>query len=189
MKIAVLVALFGVSLPLAAAADRRAAQRAHAGARPRRPTSVGRGVRAVPARAIVLDEDDDASGAIAAYKRAMALDPTAADIPPSSPTCTCARTRSGSDGGGGAGAEDRAGESRSATRARHGLRGAVGEPERERAARRAAPATQTRTSTKAIEHLEQAIERADRRRPIRTSARCSRASTCAAARYDKAIPC
>ena len=55
-----------------------------------------------------LDETDDEDGAIAAYKKAMELDPTAAEIPGDCRPCTCARTRPGSDDDGRAGAEDRA---------------------------------------------------------------------------------
>jgi tetratricopeptide (TPR) repeat protein len=79
MKIAALVALFSVSLPLAAAADQSRAQQPQP-ARTAPPDKVGEaylhfmlGHR--------LEEADDATGAIAEYKRAIELDPTAAEIP------------------------------------------------------------------------------------------------------------
>jgi tetratricopeptide (TPR) repeat protein len=79
MKIAVLAALFSMPLPLAAAPDQSRAQQPLPA--PNAPTDkVGEaylhfmlGHR--------LEEADDASGAIAEYKRAIELDPTAADIP------------------------------------------------------------------------------------------------------------
>ena len=77
MKIAVLAALFSMPLPLAAAPDQSRAQQPAPGAAADR---VGEaylhfmlGHR--------LEEADDTNGAIAEYKRAIELDPTAADIP------------------------------------------------------------------------------------------------------------
>src|SRR6185503_9302286 len=79
MKIAVLVALFSVSLPLAAAADQSRAQQAQP-ARTAPPDKVGDAYYHFML-AHRLEEADDASGAITEYKRAIELDPMAADIP------------------------------------------------------------------------------------------------------------
>ena len=71
MKIVVLAAAFTVSMPLAAMAQNAPAQ------------STSNKVAEAYAQFLLghhLEEDDDVNGAIAAYKRAMALDPAAADI-------------------------------------------------------------------------------------------------------------
>src|SRR5262245_46753749 len=71
MKIVVLAAALGFSLSRTAAAQPAPA--------PSAPASVAEAY----AQFLIghhLEEDDDADGAIAAYKRAMALDPAAADI-------------------------------------------------------------------------------------------------------------
>jgi tetratricopeptide (TPR) repeat protein len=78
MKIAVLVAAFGVALPLAAAAGPARAQRTA-------PPATASTDKLGEAYALFLlghrlEDADDVNGAIAAYKRAMELDPTAADI-------------------------------------------------------------------------------------------------------------
>src|SRR6185295_11093365 len=79
MQIAVLVALFSLSLPLAAAADQSRAQQAQP-ARTAPADKVGDAYYHFML-AHRLEEADDASGAITEYKRAIELDPTAADIP------------------------------------------------------------------------------------------------------------
>ena len=79
MKLAVLVALFSVSLPLAAAADQSSGTAAAAGAAAP-PDKVAEAYDQF-LLAHRLEEATTSSGAIAAYKRAMELDPTAADIP------------------------------------------------------------------------------------------------------------
>ena len=69
MKLAVLVAVCSVSLPFAAAAQTRP------------PVSKAAEAYAQFLLAHHLEEREDENGAIAAYKRAMELDPLAADIP------------------------------------------------------------------------------------------------------------
>jgi tetratricopeptide (TPR) repeat protein len=71
MKLAVLVAACCVSLPFAAAAQTRQAV----------PVSKAAEAYAQFLLAHHLEEREDENGAIAAYKRAMELDPSAADIP------------------------------------------------------------------------------------------------------------
>src|SRR5258705_9044441 len=71
MKLAVLVAACSVSLPVAAAAQTR----------PPVPVSKAAEAYAQFLLAHHLEEREDENGAIAAYKRAMELDPLAADIP------------------------------------------------------------------------------------------------------------
>jgi tetratricopeptide (TPR) repeat protein len=79
MKIALLVAALSVSVPLTASAAQRAVQR------PAPPASAGADKTAEAYAQFMLghrlDESDDEAGAIAAYTRAMDLDPSAADIP------------------------------------------------------------------------------------------------------------
>src|SRR5215208_1595673 len=79
MKIAALVAFLSLSLPLAAAAQQARGQR------PQPLTSAPpEKVAEAYAQFLIahrLEDADDVNGAIAAYKRAMELDPTAADIP------------------------------------------------------------------------------------------------------------
>src|SRR3954464_373 len=79
MKIAVLVAIFGASLPLAAASGQSRASR------PQPPVSAtDQKVGEAYAEFLIahrLEDADDVNGAVAAYKRAMELDPAAADIP------------------------------------------------------------------------------------------------------------
>src|SRR5258706_15144591 len=71
MKLVVFVAACSVSLPLAAAAQTR----------PPVPVSKAAEAYAQFLLAHHLEEREDENGAIAAYKRAMELDPLAADIP------------------------------------------------------------------------------------------------------------
>jgi tetratricopeptide (TPR) repeat protein len=86
MKIAALVAAFGVSIPLAAAGRTGSPAPTQAGAqRPAQVTSVPPD-KIAEAYALFLlghrsEEKDDEAGAITAYKRAMELDPQAAEIP------------------------------------------------------------------------------------------------------------
>jgi tetratricopeptide (TPR) repeat protein len=76
MKLVVLVAALGVSVPLAAAPAR--AQRA--APPPSTPDKIAEAYNQFLLGHRLEDKDDEA-GAVAAYKRAMELDPTAADIP------------------------------------------------------------------------------------------------------------
>src|SRR5262249_20668905 len=69
MRIVVLAAVLSVSIPLSAAAQTA--------------STPAPNVAEAYAQFLLghhLEEDDDVDGAVAAYKRAMALDPTAADI-------------------------------------------------------------------------------------------------------------
>jgi tetratricopeptide (TPR) repeat protein len=76
MKIAVLVAALGMTTSLAAAQAR--------GQRPPSPAAASDKIAEAYNQFLLahrLEESDDDAGAVAAYKRAMELDPTAADIP------------------------------------------------------------------------------------------------------------
>ena len=78
MKFAALVAVLGLSAPLAAASNRAGGQR------PQPLTAASDKVAEAYNQFILghrLEEADDVSGAIAAYQRASELDPSAADIP------------------------------------------------------------------------------------------------------------
>ena len=78
MKLAALVAVLSMSVPLAAAADQASGQRPQ-------PLAAAPDKIAEAYNQFILghrlEEADDVSGAIAAYKRASELDPSAADIP------------------------------------------------------------------------------------------------------------
>jgi len=78
MKIVALVAVLGITAPLAAAAQAR-------GQRPAAPPAASTDKLAEAYNQFLLahrlEEGDDDAGAVAAYKRAMELDPQAADIP------------------------------------------------------------------------------------------------------------
>jgi tetratricopeptide (TPR) repeat protein len=79
MKIAALVAVFSVSLPLATASGQARGQRT-----PPLTTVSPEKVGEAYAQFLLghrLEDADDVNGAIAAYKRALELDPLAADIP------------------------------------------------------------------------------------------------------------
>jgi tetratricopeptide (TPR) repeat protein len=78
MKLAALVAVFSLSLPLAAASDQSRGQQPQPA-----PTASPDKVAEAYLHFMLghrLEETDDANGAIAEYKRAIDLDPTAADI-------------------------------------------------------------------------------------------------------------
>ena len=83
MKLAVLVAACSVSIPLAADA-RAAVQSAPRGQRPAATTASPEKVADAYAQFLLghrFEENEDETSAIAAYKRAMDLDPNAAEIP------------------------------------------------------------------------------------------------------------
>jgi tetratricopeptide (TPR) repeat protein len=83
MKLAVLVAACSVSIPLAADA-RAAVQSAPRGQRPSATTASPEKVADAYAQFLLghrFEENEDETSAIAAYKRAMDLDPNAAEIP------------------------------------------------------------------------------------------------------------
>src|SRR5258707_9108060 len=86
MKFAALVAAFSVSIPLAAAGRAGAPEAGQA--REQRPAPVATPAPDKLAEAYAqfllghrAEENEDEAGAITAYKRAMELDPSAADIP------------------------------------------------------------------------------------------------------------
>src|SRR5258707_10533241 len=84
MKLAALIAAFSVSIPLAA--DARAVVQGTRGQRPAPATATTSPEKVADAYAQFLlghrfEENEDETSAIAAYKRAMELDPNAAEIP------------------------------------------------------------------------------------------------------------
>ena len=83
MKLAALVAAFGVLIPLAAEAGAAGAQAAARGQRPPAATSPDKVAEAYAQFLLGhrFEENEDESSAIAAYKRAMELDVNAAEIP------------------------------------------------------------------------------------------------------------
>ena len=136
-----------------------------------------------------LEESDDVDGAIAAYKRAMALDPPAADIPAELADLYLRQNRMRrSDGDGGAGAEGRAGQPEAHRVLGTDLRGACRRRGQPGAARR----EPRRRSDENIDEGHPA-SRAGDRGPIgeadaERSRRCSRGCTSRSGDYDKAIP-
>ena len=180
MKIVVLVAILGASAPVVAAGQTASSGAASDGRADRpAPDTHRRGLRAVPAAHVFADAGNT-DGAIAAYKRAMALDPTAADNPGRTRRALhAARTARPKPCRSRAGAQDRARQQAGASRARSGLRrdspATPGHARRSRARSR-------RTSPKAIEHLEKALET-----PVTSADITSRALLGAALRRRAAI--
>ena len=153
MKFAALVAAFSVSL---AARGRRADARQRSGRR-RPPPSPDKVAEAYHQFLLGhrLEDADDVNGAIAAYKRAIELDPTGGGYSSGARRpLSAAEQDSGGDGGSGAGAEDR-GRNREANRVLGTIYAALRKAKRERAGGRAATGADENI-TKAIEHLEKA---------------------------------
>ena len=185
MKFAVFVAACSASsVPLAAGAI--GAQRTAAAAGIAR--QVGRGVRRSSCSGIASRSDDDVNGAIAAYKRAMELDPQAADIPArAGRRCTCGRTRCRKRWRAAEQALKIAPANREAHRVLGIIYAALSESGRA-TARGAARRRRRREPRQGDSASRSGARAADRRRPIRTCARRWRASTCGSGAYDKAIP-
>jgi hypothetical protein len=84
MKLAALIAVFSVSIPLAADARAAAEQGAARGQRPPSVTASSPDALADAYAQFLLghrfEENEDETSAIAAYKRAMELDPKSAEI-------------------------------------------------------------------------------------------------------------
>ena len=130
-----------------------------------------------------LEENDDVNGAVAAYKKAIELDPLAADIPAELAGLYSASRQDRRRGErGGAGAESRRRQSGSAPRARSHRRGEDRQP-----SAAAAGARPTQTSPTPFEHLEKAIAN-----PIGEADPNARGTLARLylriAAYDKAIP-
>jgi tetratricopeptide (TPR) repeat protein len=84
MKLAALIAALSLSIPLAADARAAGEQTAPRGQRPSTPAAAGQNVGEAYAQFLLghrFEENEDETSAIAAYKRAMELDPSAAEIP------------------------------------------------------------------------------------------------------------
>lgn len=166
MKLAALVAALGVSVPLVPADVG-----AHGG-----PVSQVRGQRAAapttaPPEKVAeayaqfllghqLDETDDAAGAIAAYKRAMELDPLAAEIPAELAGLYLRRNNVKEAMATAEQALKVAPANREANRVMGLLYAALGDDGRAAARRSRASVDADANLTKAIQHLELAIDRA-----------------------------
>lgn len=186
MKIAVLVALFSVSLPLAAAADQSRAQQAQP-ARTATPDKVGDAYYHFML-AHRLDEADDANGAIAEYKKAIELDPTAADIPGELAGLYLRENKIQEAMATAEQALKIAPANREANRVLGTIYAALSESSSENALRgRAAAGGADENLTKAIRHLEVATERAAGEVDPNIRASLARLYVRSGA-YDKAIP-
>jgi len=185
MKIAVLVALFSLSLPLAAAADQSRAQQAQP-ARTAPPDKVGDAYYHFML-AHRLEEADDASGAIAEYKRAIELDPAAADIPGELAGLYLRENKIQEAMATAEQALKIAPANREANRVLGTIYAALSESSSENALRGRAAAAADENLAKAIRHLEAATEGAAGQVDPNIRATLARLYVRSGA-YDKAIP-
>ena len=185
MKIAALVALFSISLPLAAAADQSRAQQPQP-ARTAPPDRVGEAYLHFML-AHRLEEADDANGAIAAYKKAMELDPTAADIPGELAGLYLRENKIQEAMTTAEQAIKVAPANREANRVLGTLYAALSESSSENALRGRAAGAADENLAKAIRHLELATDRAAGQTDPNIRASLARLYVRSGA-YDKAIP-
>jgi tetratricopeptide (TPR) repeat protein len=185
MKIAVLVALFSVSLPLAAASDQSRPQQPQP-ARTAPPDKIGEAYLHFML-AHRLEEADDSNGAIAEYKRAMELDPTAADIPGELAGLYLRENKIQEAMATAEQALRIAPANREANRVLGTIYAALSESSSENARRGRATAGADENLAKAIRHLELATERAAGQTDPNIRATLARLYVRSGA-YDKAIP-
>jgi tetratricopeptide (TPR) repeat protein len=185
MKIAALVALFSISLPLAAAADQSRAQQPQP-ARTAPPDRVGEAYLHFML-AHRLEEADDASGAIAEYKKAIELDPTAADIPGELAGLYLRENKIQDAMTTAEQAIRIAPANREANRVLGTIYAALSESSSENALRGRAAGAADENLAKAIRHLELATDRASGQTDPNIRASLARLYVRSGA-YDKAIP-
>jgi len=184
MKTVVLVAVIGASVPLAAAAQsagRATSQRPAAA--PQAPDSTAEAYSQF-LQAHLLADGGDVDGAIAAYRRAMSLDPAAGSIPAALAELLLDENRNND----AQAMAEQAVAIDPANKQAHRVLGQVyatlaGSAQDTRAGR----ASQQENIGKAIDHLEKALESPAKQTDIDVRALLSRLYV-AAERYDKAIP-
>jgi tetratricopeptide (TPR) repeat protein len=183
MKVAALLAVLALSAPLAAAAPQRTARD-----QPLAPQATDRTAEAYEQflRAHMFEQDENFDAAIAAYKRAMALDGTASDIPADLAELYMRQNRAAE----AIAAAEQALKISADNHEAHRVLGTVyaslatNGPEN---ARGAAAAVANENLTKASQHLEQAIEPPVASADANVRAMLARLYI-AASSYDKAIP-
>ena len=183
MKIAVLVAVLGAFAPVVAAGQTGQAAPRRQTAQPPTPDKTAEAY-AQFLQAHVFADAGNTEGAIAAYKRAMALDPTAATIPAELAELYAGENRATD----AQAAAEEALKIEPANKQAHRVLGQLfaeiaGNAQDTRAGR----TTQQENVLKAIDHLEKALETPVRQTDIDVRALISRLYV-AAQQFDKAIP-
>jgi tetratricopeptide (TPR) repeat protein len=188
MKVVAIIAVLGLSTSFAAAAQQRPAQ-----GQPLAPQATDRVAEAYEQflRAHMFEQDENFDEALAAYKRAMALDPTAAAIPADLADLYMRQNRASEAMAAAEQALKIAPNNREAHRVLGTVYASMATTAADNAApngaRAAARGADRENLTKAIQHLEQAFDP-----PIATADANVRAMLArlyiAATDYDKAIP-
>ncbi len=192
MKIAALLAAFGVSIPLAAAGPTGAPDPGQA--RAQRPPQVTTAPSDKVAEAYALfllghraEEKDDEAGAIASYTRAMELDPLAADIPAELAGLYLRQNKAQEAMASAEAALKINPANREANRVLGVVYAALSETPRDDAPRPRGGNTEDENVTKAIHHLELALDRAAGEADPNVRATLARLYVRHSA-YEKAIP-
>ena len=191
MKLAALIAAFSVSIPLAA--DARAAGQGARGQRPAPATTTASPDKVADAYAQFLlghrfEENEDETSAIAAYKRAMELDPNAAEIPAQLAGLYLKQSKVQEAMAAAETALKIAPANREANRVLGTVYAALSESSQDPARAAAAPTRPTPTSRKPFA-TSSSRSKAPSPNPIRTCAPRSHGSTCAAARTRRRFCC
>jgi tetratricopeptide (TPR) repeat protein len=184
MKLVVLAAVFSMTIPLAAEQPR--------GSRPQAATATTPPEKVAEAYnqfliAHRLEEKDDDAGAIAAYKRAMELDPNAADIPATLAGVYLRQNKAQEAMGAAEQALKIAPANREANRVLGTVYAAFAEAARENARGRGNAARADDNIAKAIQHLEVAADKSGGEADPNVRATLARLYVHAGA-FDKAIP-
>jgi len=190
MKLAALVAAFSVSIPLVAAARVGALEASQArGQRPELATTSPDKVAEAYAEFLLghrAEESEDEAGAITAYKRAMELDPSAADIPAELAGLYLRQNKVQEAMAAAEQALKISSANREANRVLGTIYAALSESTRDNAPR-ARGDKADENLTKAIQHLELAIDRPAGEADPNVRATLSRLYVRSGA-YEKAIP-
>ena len=184
MKLVVLAAVFSMTIPLAAEQAR--------GARPQAATAITPPEKVAEAYnqfliAHRLEEKDDDAGAIAAYKRAMELDPNAADIPATLAGVYLRQNKAQEALSAAEQALKIAPANREANRVLGTVYAAFAEAARENTRGRGNAARADDNMAKAIQHLEVAVDKSGGEADPNVRATLARLYVHAGA-FDKAIP-
>jgi tetratricopeptide (TPR) repeat protein len=183
MKLAVFAAVFSMSIPLAAEQARGSRPQAAAATSPEKIAEAYNqfllGHR--------LEDKDDEAGAVAAYKRAMELDPNAADIPAELASVYLRQNKAQEAMGAAEQALKIAPANREANRVIGTVYAAMSEAARETSRGRSAANRADENLAKAIQHLELAADKSAGDADPNVRATLARLYV-RAGTYDKAIP-
>jgi len=184
MKLAaVCAAVFSLSIPLAAEQGAR-------GSRPQAAVTSPDKIAEAYNQFLLghrLEDKDDEAGAIAAYKRAMELDPNSADIPAQLASLYLRQNKAQEAMNAAEQALKIAPSNREANRVMGTVYAAMSEAARETSRGRSAAARADENLAKAIGHLEMAVDKSGGEADPNVRATLARLYVRAAA-YDKAIP-